>query len=70
MVSWKLRQGVANGRGESTALPIPGPNHPVEWTAHSVGSVSLRGSVPVGRRSARAFGFSSHFALFCVKSFL
>ena len=58
MVSWKLRQGVANGRAETTALPIPGPNHLVERTAPSVGSVSLRGSVPTGRRSPRAFGCS------------
>jgi hypothetical protein len=29
---------------------IPAPNKPVERTAHSAGSVLLRGSVPVGRR--------------------
>jgi hypothetical protein len=31
-------------------------NHPVERTAHSAGSVLMRGSVPVGRRSPGALG--------------
>jgi hypothetical protein len=34
----------------------PDPNNPVERTAHSAGSVPLRGSVPVGRRSLGALG--------------
>jgi hypothetical protein len=33
------------------------PNHPVERTAHSAGSVFAPSSVPVGRRSPGAFGF-------------
>jgi len=37
----------------------PAPNNPVERTAHSVGSVFIRGSVPVGRRSPGAFGLVS-----------
>jgi len=57
MVSWNLRQGIANGRAESTALTTPGPNNPVERTAHSAGSVLMRGSVPVGRRSPGALGY-------------
>jgi hypothetical protein len=31
-------------------------NNPVERTAHSAGSVLMRGSIPVGRRSLRALG--------------
>jgi hypothetical protein len=42
--------------GSGLAVPQPWPNNPVERTAHSVGSVLIRGSVPVGRRSPGAFG--------------
>ena len=38
-------------------LPDPAPNHPVERTAHSAGSVSIRGTILVGRRSFGPFGF-------------
>ena len=43
--------GVWEGK---VALPGPVPNNPVERTAHSAGSVSIPGSVPVGRRSQGA----------------
>src|SRR5262249_52083677 len=51
-------QGRGSGLGvyrESVVLP----NHPVERTAHSAGSVLMRGSVPVGRRSPGALGVES-----------
>jgi hypothetical protein len=47
-MSWRI--------GSSLAMPGSWPNDPVERTAHSAGSVPMRGSVPVGRRSPAALG--------------
>jgi hypothetical protein len=39
-MSWRI--------GPSLAMPDSWPNNPVERTAHSAGTVPMRGSVPVG----------------------
>ena len=44
-------------------LSLSEPNNPVERRAHSVGSVSIPGSVPVGRRSLGALDLKTEIHL-------
>jgi hypothetical protein len=53
MIDQWLRRAIAALDFDALCMPY---NHPVERTSHSVDSVPMRGSVPVGRRSPEAFG--------------